>query len=302
MASTTAWTPAEDAYCRTLVEEGKSSAEIAALFATQGITRSQKAIMRRKERMGWHARIAHSPIMPMAGPMVAQGDMLILADPHCPLHDSDWTNRCIDLALKWRIPQAGLAGDLIDWSAFSHYGRRVGIEAEDEIRAAEQFTRTLARNFRDVYYCPGNHEQRLARTVGFAVDLDRLSQWWVTQPNIHTTVRKWFILESGGRKYRVIHPKRFGVTAPIPAARMASKYLMNIIAGHSHLWGIAHDVSGKFVGIDIGMCASRKLADYVEIETTPTPEMVLGACIVKDGVEYLLSPQNIAGYEALIGR
>ena len=295
----TAWTPAEDALCQHLTEEGRNSAEIAAVFAERGIARTQKAIQRRRERQGWHAKVAASPVRPLAGPLVAEGDMLILPDPHCPFHDAAWVNRCIDLALSWGVELAGIPGDLIDWTAFSHYGRHAGVEAEDEIRAAEQFMRTLALSFERVYCAPGNHELRLARMVGYALSLERLAEWWVTRPNILTTRRQWFWLDSGGQRYRVVHPRNYSRNPPSNSVRLCAKYRTHIIAGHSHHWGMAYDVSGQSIAIDAGMCAAERLLDYVQEETANNPRMVQGAVIVRDGIPYLLSPDNIGGYESL---
>jgi hypothetical protein len=302
LTTPTAWTPGEDAFVRHLVQEGKDSAEIAALCREAGIARTQKSIQRRRERQGWHAKVAESPVAPMAGPLTAKGDMVILADPHAPFHDSGWMNRVIDLALSWGIRLAGVPGDLIDWTAFCAYGRNAGVEAETEIAAAEQITRTLARNFQHVYYAPGNHEQRLGRVTGYALSLERLSEWWVRQPNVHTTARKWFLLESGGRTYRIVHPRNYSRNPPGNSVRLCAKYRQDVIAGHSHHWGMAMDVSGENVAIDCGMCAAPRLLEYVEVEASNNPAMCQGACIVQGGVPVLLSPQNIPFYERIGAR
>ena len=293
------WSPAEEALCQLLTEQGRDSAEIAATFTERGIARTQKAISRLKARKHWHGKVAPSPFAPLAAPLEAHGDMVIYPDPHCPFHDADWVNRVTDLALKWGVRQAGIPGDLIDWTAFSVYGRRAGVEAEDEIRAAEQFLRSLAVTFDRVYYAPGNHEQRLARTVGYALGLDRLSEWWVTRPNVLTTLRKSFWLTSDDRRYFVVHPRNYSRNPPSNSVRLCAKFHANIISTHSHHVGMAQDVSGDYVGLDIGMCAAQWLLEYIQVEVSNNPAMVTAACIVKSGVAVLLTPGNIALYERL---
>jgi hypothetical protein len=294
-----AWTNAEKALVGELFRQGRTSAEIADLLRDQGITRSQKAILHQRNLNGWHAEVARSPVLRQAGPLTATGDMLVLSDPHCPYHDSDWVNRCISLAVKWGVRLAGIAGDLIDWSAFSVYGRVAEVEAEDEIRSAEQFTRTLATVFEGVYYAPGNHEVRLARMTGYALSLDRLSDWWLTRPNVYTTRRHWFWLESGGEKYRITHPGNYSRIPANNSAKLCAKYGAHVIAGHSHHWGMAQDVTGRRLAVDTGMCADVQRLDYVQDVDTNNPAMAQGAVIVKAGACYLLSPLNIAGYETL---
>jgi len=293
------WTPAEEALCKYLVESGKDSAQIASEFQKQNITRTQKAIQRIIARKGWRAKIAPSPVQPIDPALEATGNIIILPDPHAPFHDAAWMERCIDLALKWGIKQVGIAGDLIDWTAFSFYGRQAGIEAETEICAAKQLTETLAGVFDKVYYCQGNHEVRLARMVGYALSLERIAEWWVTRENVCVTKRRYFWLTSADRRYMVIHPKNYSRIPGLNSTRLCAKYHVNIIGTHSHHWGMAIDVSGRYVGIDAGMCASSRLIDYVQEEVVTNPMMVQGACIVKDGVEYLLCPSNIGGYERM---
>ena len=104
------WSPAEEALCQLLTEQGRDSAEIAATFTERGIPRTQKAISRLKARKHWHGKVQPSPVAPLADPLEAKGDMLILPDPHCPFHDAAWINRCVDLALKWGIRLAGILG------------------------------------------------------------------------------------------------------------------------------------------------------------------------------------------------
>ena len=293
------WTPAERALVAELFAQGKTSAEIAETLREKGIKRTQKAILHQRNAHGWHAQVAPSPVLRQEGPLTATGDMLVLADPHCPFHDATWVNRCISLAVKWGITLAGIAGDLIDWSAFSVYGRVAEVEAEDEIRAAEQFTRTLATAFESVYYAPGNHEVRLARITGYALSLERLADWWITRDNVHTTDRHWFWLESGGQRYRITHPHNYSRIPANNSAKLCAKYGAHVIAGHSHHWGMAQDVTGRRLGVDTGMCADLQRLDYVQTRDTNNPTMAQGACVVKAGVCYLLSPLNIAGYESL---
>ena len=51
------WSPAEEALCQLLTEQGRDSAEIAATFTERGIPRTQKAISRLKARKHWHAGV-----------------------------------------------------------------------------------------------------------------------------------------------------------------------------------------------------------------------------------------------------
>jgi UDP-2,3-diacylglucosamine pyrophosphatase LpxH len=305
MAKTIPWTTAETALLRQYVEQGLNAEEISQRFAADGLSRTHQAVRRYLQRLRdrepgkWCAKVALSPIAMPTGPLEAEGDTLVLGDPHCPFHDADWVNRVSALALRYHIKQVALIGDLIDWTAFSRYGRRAGVEAEDEIRAAEQFVRALAANFERVYYLPGNHEERLARQTNHALTLERIAEWWVTRPNVVTTRKKWMLLHSGGETFRLTHPKNYSRTPGANSRALCSKYLMHTIGAHDHLVAVTKDVSGTFWGVDTGMCAARRLLDYIEEESSNNPQMVQGACLVMDGVPVAVTPDSIALYESM---
>ena len=299
------WSTAETALLRQYVEQGLNAEEISQRFAGDGIQRTHQAVRRRLQRLRhddpakWSAKIQRSPVAVPDAPLTAEGDSLVIADPHCPFHDAEWVNRVGALAQAYRVKQVAVIGDLIDWTAFSHYGRHAGVEAEDEIRAAEQFVRALAANFERVYYLPGNHEERLARQVGYALSLERISEWWVTRPNVVTTRKKWMLLESGGETFRLTHPKNYSRMPGANSRALCSKYLTHVVGAHDHLCAVTKDVSGRFWAVDTGMCAAPRLLDYIEDESSNNPQMVRGACLVMDGVPVSVTPDSIALYERL---
>ena len=305
MAKTIPWTTAETALLRQYVEQGLNAEEVSQRFAADGLSRTHQAVrrylqrLRDKEPGKWCAKVAVSTVPMPAAPLEAEGDTLVLADPHCPFHDGAWVNRVSALALRYHIKQVALIGDLIDWTAFSRYGRRPGVEAEDEIRAAKQFVTTLAANFERVYYLPGNHEDRLPHATNNALTLERIAQWWVTRPNVIMTRKKWMLLKCGGETFRLTHPKNYSRTPGANSSRLCSKYLCHVIAAHDHLVAVTRDVSNTFWGVDTGMCAHDRLLDYIEEESTNNPQMVQGACLVMGKVPVSVTPDSIALYETM---
>ena len=298
MTQATAWTPAEDAFVRHLVQEGKDSAEIAALCREAGIARTQKSIQRRRERCGWHARVAESPVK-LDAPPTLKGDALLLFDVHSPCHDAAWVNRCVDLALSWGVRKLGIGGDLVDWTAFSVFAKSDAYDVNAEIDATEQILRALGRTFSEVVYCAGNHEVRLSRRTDWLLPVDTAVRLFIRDGRTTFTRSHWFTLESGGERFMVAHPKNASVSQTMVPAKLAAKYQTHVVAGHGHLWGQGRDVSGRYWAIDAGICADPARLEYYQMEPTTRPAMQQGAVIIKDGVPYLLSPANIAGYEAL---
>lgn len=52
-------------------------------------------------------------------PLRMEGDALIISDIEFPFHHADFINRCLDLAQKWKIDQAILAGDVLHFDGLS---------------------------------------------------------------------------------------------------------------------------------------------------------------------------------------
>jgi len=290
------WTAAEEALLRAYVEQGLDDAEITTRFKNEGIARTYKAIQRMRQRKGWHARVNPSPVARLDQPLTLFGDALLLFDIHAPYHDAGWINTVIDLALSWGIKQVGIGGDVIDLNAFSKYGRRLGVEADDEIRATEQIVTTLARTFERIVYCGGNHEVRLARVTDQKLALDRIMRLWVSAKNVEISDYHWFQLETDGGRYYIEHPKNASIHATVVPKKLCSRFHCHVIAGHGHLWGMTRDDSGKYWAIDSGICADPQRLDYYALEHNARPAMMQGAVIVKGGTPVALSPANIGFY------
>jgi len=290
------------------VQEGLDSAEIAAEFEAKGIHRTQKAIQRKRERerkddpRGWHAMVADAP---QCAPRwdthlrIEAERAVVLSDPHVPFHDAEWCNRVIALALANGCTVAAVPGDLVDFTAFAKWGRQERVEAEDEIRAARQFLRALARSFETVVYTGGNHEMRLPRVTGNLLELRDVMDMFVRDGNVLATDYHWFEMVSGGEVYYVEHPKNASVIPGRVPSRLAQKLGCHVIAGHGHQWGHVRDVSARYHAIDAGVCCDPMRLAYINKVHSTRPRVYQGAVLVLDGVPILLSPDNIAAYETM---
>ena len=289
------WTPAEDALLRSLCALGLEAPALVNALAERGVVRSQGSIEHRRKRIKLFPQVQPSVFVAPA-PLQMTGDALLLFDVHAPYHDATWINRCIELALRWKISQVGIGGDLIDLSAFSPYGRDAEVEAEDEIRATEQILSALAASFPTIYYVGGNHEERLSRQLGSALSLERVMSLWVHSERVTVSDYHWFRLVSGDETYSVEHPRNASIHATLVPKALCAKLGTHVIAGHGHQWGIARDVSGRYWAIDAGICADPRRLRYAEMEHSTRPMMLQGAVIVREGLPILLCPENVGFY------
>lgn len=294
------WTPAENTLLRMLVEQGHNDAQILERFQADGITdRTYKAIQRRRQKKGWHAKVEPSPFVLDKAVTLEADRALLLFDIHAPLHDYEWLNRIIDLALKWKIDAVGIGGDLVDFSSVSYWGRCIGIELKDELDAGSDIMRTLASCFKRKVLAGGNHEHRMVKALKGALKMQEVLDYFVASPCVTTTNKTWFELRSGRETFRVCHPGNYSRNPTWIAQRLASKYRCSVIAGHDHLAGVSFDPSGTWWAIDAGCCLDAERVTYLADCMTTFPEPVHGAVVVIDGVPILLNEKNIAFYEGL---
>ena len=299
----TPWEAAELALVERLVGDGLNSQEISDYLDDKGaVRRTHQAVRRIIQRNGWRAQIAKAPACAprFNKPLTIKADKaLIMADPHVPFHDAAWCNRVIDLALRWGCDTVAVPGDLVDFTAFSKYGRQERVEAEDEIQAARKFLRALARTFATVVFVGGNHEMRLPRITGNALELRDVMDLFIRDANVQASDYFWFELMSGGQRFYIEHPKNASVIPGRVPAKLAEKYHCHVIGTHGHQWGMVRDVSDHYWGIDAGVCCDPLRLAYVQKVHSVRPQVYQGAVIVLNGTPVLLSPQNIAMFESM---
>lgn len=262
-----------------------------------------------KDHQGVPLCVKESPFPRYDNPPVVEGDTVVLADTHIPFHDAAWCNKVLALARKWEIPTLIIAGDFIDFEAFSPFAPLMSImsdaerqeqaKAEDEFRAAEQFFEATS-DFERVVHLLGNHEERLARILRVELSPIRLLRLYCQQSNVEITAFYQCLVQSGGREYTVCHPRNVSVI-PTRVAQFLihRKFRRPTVTAHTHLWGIVQDDSGQDVAIDIGVGADPARLKYIQVKPNTRPAVSQGALILRRGYPWLLSPKW-TDFEALL--
>jgi predicted phosphodiesterase len=263
-----------------MVRQGLSPSQIVEQFDKEGLNRTDKAINRKleKERAKdletWHGQIAAPP---ESAPQhdeameIEAERVLIVTDIHAPRHDHRWMNQVISLALKWGVDTVIDGGDLIDWDAFSFYGKDIETLAEDELNAATQIVEILSGEFAKVYIIDGNHNRRIVRKLEGLLSPSVMAGLWIhDKKNVTSSDYSWCKLTSGGELYYIEHPKN-----------------------------VSRDVSDTFWAIESGVCADPKRLSYIQKVHNTRPQVSQGAVIVIEGAPILLSPRNIDLYSQM---
>lgn len=159
-----------------------------------------------------------------------------------------------------------------------------GVSTELEIARRE--LKRLEKQFDQIDFVMGNHEGRLLRALQSAISPDELARLLeINNPRWRIAPYYYSVLISGGEKFQIEHPKN---TSKYSAARLASKYGCHVLMGHNHHVVFQFDQSGKYYALEIGHGVDETRLPYAAQRHNIAHAHVLGACIVRDGIPWLL--------------
>jgi len=251
--------------------------------------------------------------------------VLILPDVELPFHDANFINRCVDLALSWRVDDLLCAGDLFHldaltgWEASWNKVVKSYMDERTKDRLNEIFLKIKDDKVREAAFeaiddldpkTDGSFSEEIKTSKKIVSELNifknryhimgnhegrllRLIESSMEAENLKDmfgmvgwNMSEYYFAEVMCKeKYRVAHPKPYGKTA---ATEMASKYLCHYIMGHSHDWSLRKDRSGTFWAIQMGHCADEKKFAYESQRDRTYWAHSHGAVIIRDGFPFLL--------------
>jgi hypothetical protein len=206
---------------------------------------------------------------------VTQNKVAIAADWHIPLYDSWYANEFIQESRNRGIKDLILAGDFFNFDALSAYDpKQHEAGLENELVEATAVMGVLMETFDRIYYLWGNHDARMHKALGFAIQFreamrmvfgslgeellykiqfSNLDHMWVTQGDI-----PWYIC----------HPQNY-TRIPLSTARaIASKVNANVITAHSHHCAVGYAVNGEYIVAEAGGLFDRHKTAYLQRSTT----------------------------------
>lgn len=177
----------------------------------------------------------------------------LTADWHSPFFSMVWLERLLFVCDRLKVRDLAIVGDLTDFSSISHYVRkdhRSGGVGEDIEKTLVLLTRLL-EEFEHVWWCYGNHEDRMPEALHGQDPLITVVKYATKglKGKVHLSPLPTMFL---GDDWRLEHPKTFSRDGARVAAAAAAIFHKNVATGHGHHLGFRYDVSGRFVGIDLG--------------------------------------------------
>jgi len=282
---------------RLAVTEGWSNYKIADHFKVNesSIRRGLKGVAR--HLLPTDSDFVHRMKITLDEPMRHTGDIAITADWHVPLYDAEYANRFISEARARGHKDLLIAGDFFNFDALSAYDpKQHSAGLEGELVEALSVMRILLETFENIYYLWGNHDVRLHRALGFALQFQ--SAMKLVFGNLgdealerikFTNLDHMYVDVPGGESWYVCHPQNYS-RIPLSTARvLAAKYNANVITAHSHHCAVGYATDGERVVAEIGGLFDRHKTAYLQRSTT-FPTWQTGYAFLEGGKLIVDSP------------
>lgn len=187
----------------------------------------------------------------------------LTADWHIPYYSKMWLDRLLAVRKALNLNHLAIVGDLMDFKWLSKYpvkDRRGGLALDFEV--ALNLLDLLLEEFTDVWWVYGNHEDRLQVTLRGHDILPSIFNHSASlhTGNLHLSAQRSMML---GTNWQLEHPQAFSRDGCRVAKEICAQEQRNVATGHSHHFGFEYDVSGKFVGVDLGGMFAEEAQDYM---------------------------------------
>ena len=229
-------------------------------------------------------------------PIVHEGDIAISADWHVPLYDPKYANKFILDAKDRGHSKLIIAGDFFNFDSLSSYDpKQEGAGLEGEVEEAVAVMRVLLETFETIYFLWGNHDARLHRALGFAMQFrvamrtvfGKLGEQALDRITFSNLDHMW--VEANEEMWYICHPKNY-TKVPLSTARaLAPKVNANVITAHSHHCAVGYGPDGQKVVAEIGGLFDRHKTEYLQ-RTTTNPNWQQGYAFIEDGRLIVTSP------------
>lgn len=229
-------------------------------------------------------------------PVVIEDDAVaITADWHVPITDIPYVNRFIESSREHGIKTLLIAGDFFNFDAISRFDEhQEDAGLEKELAAGEFLMRTLLETFDSIYYIWGNHDARLHKALGFAIQFKNAMRLVFGSLGVEALERITFsnldhawVKQTDGREWYVCHPQSYNRTPLSTARALAAKMNANVITAHSHHCAIGYAVDGERIVAEAGGLFDRHQTAYLQ-RTTTHPNWAQGFCLLKSGEPIIL--------------
>lgn len=230
-------------------------------------------------------------------PLEHTGDIMLTADWHIPLYDPAYVNQMLATARRESLGTLCIAGDFFNFDALSQYDpKQSEAGLERELNEGVAVMRVLLETFDTIYFLWGNHDARMHRALGFAIQFREAMRVMfgslgeeAVDRIVFTNLDHMWIEGHGAYPWYVCHPKSYS-RVPLAGSRaLSAKVDANVACAHSHHCAVGYGVDGKRLAVELGGLFNKDKTAYLQ-RSTSFPNWQQGYGWLKDGTFNLTSP------------
>jgi len=224
--------------------------------------------------------------------------VIILGDCHIPDHDARMLDMVYRVAERYDTKTMLLNGDFLKLDVFSTWRRTHSSQADfvkDDLGPTTQIFKAFMRQFAEIFWHRGNHEDRLLRWVHGQFDI----RWFFENLlGVQYSAYPFSVVQSAGEKVLVCHPKNHRVAPLSLPLKLAGKHLMHVICGHLHRLAFGWHESAQFWGAEGGHGLDVKKTHFKQTQIDTFPLWNCGFIMLLDAWPHLIEPRNYEFYMA----
>lgn len=228
-------------------------------------------------------------------PTVDERRIVIASDVHIPYYHAGAVAKMLGAAGDMNADAIVWLGDLLDNPTFSSWGNEdLKTNFDEELEQLEYMVRLAADIVPVQYWSLGNHEFRWMRRLGFQGDMRRLAMMGglgdlINEGRLIVSDDPTLLYcPSDGPEWMLTHPDQYGSTPLVVPGKFADKYGKNVIAGHSHHWGLGVSPSGRYTVIESGGLFDAGKVKYVQYRVSAHRTWTRGFVMLEDGEPVLM--------------
>lgn len=236
-------------------------------------------------------------------PLELEGDAVIISDVQAPTVNIDIANRVIPAAQYFEVQKKlVILGDFINADWRSSYPTLTSLPSgRYEIETAQALIKEWLTWFEEIYWFPGNHEDRWLKDNAGHLDMVHLKRLLgPVESKIITSNLDHCWLNTKMGKWFLCHGTSYSVDQLKYANDMAQKYQAHVLIGHQHHLAMGWDRFKRYIIIDNGGLFEPDKMAYVKMRANKRPNMMQGFTIIKDGYPHLLGPEPYTDWRKIL--
>lgn len=216
-----------------------------------------------------------------------EGDFTVIGDVHVDAVNWDYTSLVFKQAKDIKTPRLIIAGDLFSFHRLGRYPIVFKVPStRDEIQAAKKYIAQAMRQFEEVYWFVGNHDERFIAAMDGTLEIEDMADLICANGNrsrLFTSPYNYCHVDNAGMPWHITHTYEYNPNPLVVAKKYAAFNEMNVIHQHKHIANIGVTDNHKYIVIDNGCMCEQGDTGYAHLRDGTMPRFQKSAVFLKSG-------------------